>query len=438
MQLRVTDGTTTVTLSGQTGIAGCTYFPATASAGGAQVSETAEIVGSGTAAQIRSAANSIEKLLDDARRRRASGLGTRVFVEYKPVDSDTLYRSEILDGRVVWSAEPAYRRLGDSTPAIRYAVILERAPWWEGPETELAISANGQSAATGGRTLTNDGVNNWVQVADTQVGGTLPAPVRLRLINNTGSGQGYARLHVGINALAAPTTFGHVIQGESQVSGYGSDQANGSSSGGYYARFSVGAAGAIICHWVVPAAMMAAGGRWLQLLMALAGDAPTGTTVKWSIYDFAGLVLLWEGQEVALAAGTRLHDTGAVPIPPGSWGTNYGQVRLVLWAKRPAGTANLDIDYIGLVGPDGYRYVYELGYSVLNNEYLEFDEIEGRAYVADATYTYPILVTYGSPLMIYPGRTQRVWVWEMLSNGTTPITLTHSVRMWYRPRRATV
>src|SRR5574343_414825 len=323
MQLRVTDGTTTVTLSGQTGIAGCTYFPATASAGGAQVSETAEIVGSGTAAQIRSAANSIQKLLDDARRRRASGLGTRVFVEYKPVDSDTLYRSEILDGRVVWSAEPAYRRLGDSTPAIRYAVILERAPWWEGPETELAISANGQSAATGGRTLTNDGVNNWVQVADTQVGGTLPAPVRLRLINNTGSEQGYARLHVGINALAAPTTFGHVIQGENQVSGYGSDQANGSSSGGYYARVSGGAAGGIICHWVVPAAMMAAGGRWLQLLMALAGDAPTGTTVKWSIYDFAGLVLLWEGQEVALAAGTRLHDTGAVPIPPGSWGTNY-------------------------------------------------------------------------------------------------------------------
>jgi hypothetical protein len=263
MQPRVTDGTTTIELSGGTAaIKGCTYFPSPGEGAGASVAETVEIVGSGSEAQIRMAVQSIEKLMEDARRRQRVGLGTRVFLEYKPVDSDSaLYRSEVHDGRVVWSDEPGARRLGETTHKAKYALVLERAPWWEGPETELALSANGQSAATGGRTITNDGVNNWVQVANMEVAGSLPAPVRMRLIHNTGGAQGYSRLHLGINAFAAPTTFGHIIQAESRVTGYGTAYWSSSASGGWYLRLSVGTAGAIVCHWEVPTEMMAAGGE---------------------------------------------------------------------------------------------------------------------------------------------------------------------------------
>ena len=152
MQLRVTDGTTTVDLTGgTTGITGCTYFPLAHRPGDATVAEQAELVCKGTtAANIRAALNSIERLCEAAARRRASGKGTRIFVEYKPVDSDTLYRSELYGGRLVYSEEPGARRFGETSPAIKVAFVFERAPWWEGPEVELQLSAQGQAAATAG------------------------------------------------------------------------------------------------------------------------------------------------------------------------------------------------------------------------------------------------------------------------------------------------
>ena len=38
---------------------------------------------------------------------------------------------------------------------VRVAVLVERAPWWEGPETELQLSTSNASAATGGQTIYN-------------------------------------------------------------------------------------------------------------------------------------------------------------------------------------------------------------------------------------------------------------------------------------------
>ena len=178
MQLRITDGTTTVELSGATaGIKGVTYFPAPPE-GGEPVTETAELVGSGTEAQIRTAVNAVERLLVDAKRRKEKGTGARVFLEYKPVASDSLWRSELFDGRLTWSDDPGARQLRWTSPQTKMALLIERAPWWEGPETELPLSATGQAAATEGRTLTNVPATNWVQIVAAQVTGTLPAPVQ--------------------------------------------------------------------------------------------------------------------------------------------------------------------------------------------------------------------------------------------------------------------
>ncbi|MGL4650701.1 MAG: hypothetical protein ACRC1H_14935, partial [Caldilineaceae bacterium] len=133
------------------------------------------LIQASSAANLATAVRTIERLLQTAARRRASGLGARVFLTVQFDGEAQAWRTEIYGGRLeVEQAPNEFSRL-----KVTGALGVTRAPWWEGPETELAISANGYSAATGGRTITNNGSGNWIQVASTEVQGSLPSPVRL-------------------------------------------------------------------------------------------------------------------------------------------------------------------------------------------------------------------------------------------------------------------
>lgn len=441
MQLRVTDGTTTVDLSGgTTGITGCTYFPLAPSSGEATVGEQAELVCRGTAAAIRTALNSIERLCEAASRRHATGKGTRVYVEYKPVDSDSLYRSELFGGRLVYSEEPGARRFGETNPAIKLAFVFERAPWWEGAEVELQLSAQGQAAATGGRTITNNGTDNWVQIAAAQVAGTLPGPVRLRLKNTSGAARNYREFHIGINAYASPSTFGGVFQGEADLSGSGSTT-NANSSGGYYRTFSVPVTENLVASWLLTSAQMSAGGRWCRLLARMASyDVTKAVRVRPVIRDFYGLVTLWEGAPVWLptfGGYYEMVDLGSFPLPPGAYSADYAQCRLILKMQASASTT-LSLDYVQILPMDGYRRITQVGMQIANNDFVEFDEIEGRYTSVEGGLRHPIHVASGAPgLYLQPGMLQQIRV--LHDEGfTSPIANTFSAQVWYRPRRSTV
>jgi hypothetical protein len=439
MQLRIMDGSTTVDFAGgTTGIKGSTYFPMPPT-GQDRVAETIELVGSGTAAQIRAAVNSIERLIVKARLRQSLDVGTKVYLEYKPVASDTLYRSEVYDGRLTWSDEPGARRLDWMGTQTLMALFVERAPWWEGPESELQISAAGQAAATGGRTLTNDGISNWLQVAAAQVLGTLPAPVRLRLVNATASAIFYRDLYLGLNIYGAPTTFGHLLQGEGRDAGFGTVQASGSASGGQYVRLTLTNTGSYAVQWLLPAAMMAAGGRWFRLVMRLASSPPAGgVVVRPSLWESSGTSRLWIGQETTLAAGVELHDLGAIPVPPGAFDATAGRVLLKFWCEMLSGTGNLDIDYIALVPLDGFRHLHQIGGVVNAGDSIELDECEDRAYTLEGGLKYGIVEKWGSGIFLEPNVGQRLVLAEVSATGTAPITHTFTAQLWYRPRRATV
>jgi hypothetical protein len=439
MQLRITDGTTTVELSGgTTGIKGATYFP-TPGEGGDSVAETIELIGKGTAAQIRAAANLVERLLETARRRQTLGVGTKVYLEYKPVTADDLWRSEMFDGHFTWSDDPGARQLGWTSPQTRMALLVERAPWWEGPEVEIPLSAQGQAAATAGRTVTNDGVNNWVQIAGAQVTGTLPAPVRLRLANATASAIFYREFILGLNAFSAPATFGHVLQGEERDAGFGTVLSSAACSGGQYLRLVLTTSGGYAVQWLLPAAMMSGGGRWFRLVMRTAVGAPSaGVVVRPSMWESSGTSRLWTGQETLLGSGVQLHDLGAVPMPPGGFDATYGRVMLKLWCEMRTGSANLDIDYIVVVPMDGYRHLLQVGGMVNPGDAVELDEVEGRVYTVESSLKYPLLAKWGEGLFLYPGVTQRLVLCELSGTGSAPIDHTFTARLWYRPRRSTV
>lgn len=441
MYLDISDGTTTVVLSGTSPVKGCTYFPATAQYRGGDwqpVTEDATVNLQGTAANIRTTINNIEQLVQAAIRRQETGVGDRVYVNYKPVDADAAtYRSEVFDGRVVWSTDPGLRRLGDTNPPVQVAVIWTRAPGWDGAETEASISANGLGAATGGRTVTNNpAAANWIQAAAAQITGDMPTPCRLELTNTTGSSQAYRKLFLNVNAFSDPANLVYYLQGESVVSG-GSSSADATCSGGNYRQFTVVPTAATY-QWTLPAAdMQRTKGRRARIIARV--RSITGQLfVQPKVLDGGGTQTLWTGDELYISAlaDNTLWDFGIVPLPPGGYGSAYAAQRLGLSLR---GASTFELDVLQLTMTDSYRYMELASVSVANNATVVVDGIEGRNYITASSVQTPLATSFGEPLMLYPGQLQRIYVlYEIAAASGVPITGTFSARLYYRPRRLTV
>lgn len=446
MYLDITDGTTTVVLSGTSPVLGCTYFPDTAQyRNGAwqPVTESAEVNLRGTATAIRATVSSIARLLQQADDRQKTGVGPRVFVNYKPVDADsTAYRAEVLEGgRPVWSTNPGLRRLGDTNPTVQIAVIWTRAPGWDGAETEISISANGQAAATGGRTVYNNPANgNWVQMAAAQVAGDMPTPVRIQLTNTTGGAIYYNKLFLAVNSFSDPANLVHYLQAEAATGApVVANDATCSGSGSNW--LSIGAPGGPTFLYTLPAAdLQRTRGRRFRLLGRFSGIVGNDLYVKPSIRDAAGTVTLWTGDEMScgLDSGTLVgtwRDFGVIPLPPGGYNSAYGALTLALTWR---GTANpVYLDVLQLSPLDSYRSIYAATPSIANNAAIVFDGIEGMTYSVTSSARAPIANAYNAPLMLQPNTLQRIYVLHETGTGAQ-IGNTFSVQVYYRPRRLVV
>lgn len=439
--LAITDGTTTVSLSGTSPVLGCTFFPQTAQYRNGEwqsVTEQAEVNLRGTAASIRSTVASIETLLQSAILRQETGAGPRVYVQFAPL-SETAYRSEVLDGRVVWSTDPGLRRLGDTNPTIQVAVIWTRAPGWDGDLTQASLSANGQSASTSARTITNNPANgNWVQAAAAQITGDMPTPAMLELTNTTGSSQAYRKLFVNVNAYSDPANLVHYLQAEAVASG-GSSSADATCSGGN--KWSVTLSTTPTTYqWTLPQAdMQRTQGRRARVVARVV-SIPGATYVRPKILDGGGTQTLWAGDELYLGslADTVLLDLGIVPLPPGGYGASYAAHRLGL-EMRSSGAPTVVFDVFQLTMIDSYRYMDLNSVSVANNAAMVFDGVEGRNYISASSVWTPLATSFGGPLMLYPGVINRIHaLYEIAATAGVPITGTFGTKLYYRPRRLTV
>jgi hypothetical protein len=439
--LAITDGTTTVSLSGTSPVLGCTFFPQTAQYRNGEwqnVTEDAEINLRGTAAAIRSTVASIELLLQAAIRRQETGVGDRVYVTFAPI-SETAYRSEILDGRVVWSTDPGLRRLGDTNPTVRIDVIWTRAPGWEGALTQLGLSANGQAADTAARTVTNNPANgNWVQIAAAQVVGDMPTPLMLEMTNTSGSSKAYRKLFVNVNAFSDPANLVHFLQAEDRVAG-GTSSADATCSGGTKLSITMSTTPTTY-QWALPQAdMQRTKGRRARITARVVSIAGA-TYVRPKILDGAGAQVLWTGDELYLGSltDTVLLDFGVVPLPPGGYGASYAAHRLGL-EFRSSGAPTDVFDVFQLTMLDAYLYADLNSISVANNAALVLDGVEGRNYITASSVWTPLATSFGGPLMLQPGTLQRIHVlYEIAATAGVPITSTLGVRAYYRPRRLTV
>lgn len=441
MILYLTDGATTLHLDGSAPpVAGCTYFPATPQPNEPRLTDRIDLILRGNAAQIRTAVRTLELLLETAARRSATRLGPKVHRYYAPTDDETPWRSEIHNGRIIWSDNPALRRLQDGTVApitVALALILERTPYEEGPEIELPIASAAQPIpTTGGVPIANDPQNqNWIAIPAGVVQGALPAPIRLQYRNADSANRSYNNFYIGLNAFAAPG-WTQVLQGEDALPGAGAVIADAAYSNAHYLQLSLVANQTSYIQWRLPAPMLAARGRYFRLLAYIQSTVPLFATTL--LREHYGFMELWRSPEIALNNFYRLHDLGAAPIPPGPEAADAAPVVLEL-QLRPTLTGVANLDYIALLGVDAYRRAHMPGMSTLPNDIIELDDIEQRYTQIEADVgRHPILTPLEQPLRLWPNLSQRLHILVDTQTGNAPIHLNANIRLWHRPRKLTV
>jgi len=412
MQLQLTDGTTTVTLSGTSPVTGCTYFPNTPDRKGGvyeDVTETAQVVLTGTAANIRTSVNSIERLFELAALRQAGGTNPKVYVNYAPV-AETAHRSEILEGRVIWDTNPGLRRLSDTNPTVRIGVIWRRRFYWEGAETSLGTATvnNGPS----GNTLTYNSVT-----------GSLPAPVRLTL-TNPGSSISTQKFYIAndvANLFATTDHFLYVAGGSESVTWSGSTSHSNN-------------------LWTinVPTALAAAMRGERYRVWAAFSSIPDNVYVRASVQTvISGVPNLGQAGGELIAGGNngkQLMDLGALNMPPSGYiGTGavfsivlsffagFGGSATLLWVMIAPAHTTLDLR--------------QAGYSIATDQAVVHDGIEDVDYLSLAS-KYPGIERTGE-LLLYPGQQNKLrLLWD--EGNTFNAARQLSVAGVYRPRRLLV
>ena len=410
MLLQLTDGTNTVTLSGDGGVLrGCTYFPQTPDADAEEVAETAEITLRGPQAQARAAVNGVERMLRLAAARQAGEDAPRVYAQYAAADGEPAYRSEVLEGRVTWSSDPGLRRLGDPAPTVQAAVLWRRRPFWEGPEAALPSQqiANGPA----GNTVLWSGVL-----------GALPAPARITLTNASGA------------ALAARRFYLFNDAGDSF----------GASGAFFYPTQAHAAWGAGLRHsdmlWRIdiPAASAAKmKGERRRILAAFAGVSENVYLRADLFANVDGYLLpMQEGVEARTGGpnGRDLLDLGAVNLPPaGDIGSPAAYAVVLTGWSDAAGSGSLRWLHIGPAAPS--MTLKQQGFWLEAGASIVHDGMEGVSYLASAQ-RFPVVEAAGG-LTLRPSAPNRIRI--LFDEGVLfDPTRTLQVSGVYRPRRAAV
>ena len=418
------------------------------------VVDTVDILITGTTgALMQTKARAIESMIEAARRYQKTRTGARVYVTAQLISDTDAWRSELIGGRMEL-AEDALAVWGNYK--MRATLYLERVPYWEGPETGIPL-ANGNgtwdgSSATGLAIYNcNDGVgsspnkrHNYVQIAAGVITGTLPAPVKVEFKQNLAGTMSISGLYMATNADSDPANLVHMIEAESRAWG-GTVTVDANCSGGDKVSFSA-YTGSAQAYWNLDAAIIQkTAGRWFRLLLAVRSRNATAAqmeTIQADLRDSTGVNVLYRGPEVpfnaANTAGDPLVDLGAFPLPPGSSAASYDRVQLWITLRLASGSATTALDFIQMTPADAYRPVRIVPIGILSGDVVVDDGIDGVSYATANGFRGPFLRTFTDPLVVWPGKLQRIYVLTDCDTMDFSITDKLLMRAWYRPRRLTV
>lgn len=450
--LSITDGTATISLS-TSGVMLSRYTPTAPqwderARQYKSVTESADLLFyDATAAAVQAKAQAVEALLRRALERAATGRGPRVYLQYQWSSDAAAWRSEVSNYRLALDDTAAQ---GIPQAKVSAQLIVTRAPFWEGPRTAISVG-NGNGSGTGGVTVfnCNDGSgsspnkrNNYLDIAGASVAGALPAPLELRMTNNTGSAKSYDTFYVANNAFG--TTPAHIIEGEGYVAGYGSTGSDSSCSGGQYGRRTSGGAGTLVFRYAIPTAVLDAYAGRLCKVLARFRTLPGQREVRLQLYESTGLTVLGPPSPVTVTEYTlyndgHIHDLGTVQLPPGEYTAGWAGVVLEIQFSATA-AETYDIDFIQLTPtePLTFRRIEQRGFQVANNETIVDDGGEGKIYSTTGGSVYGGLwIPLSEPVHAFPGVNQRLLFLHDTSTASD-IGNKLSVQVFYRPRRLSI
>ena len=406
--VQLTDGTTTINLSGGTGtITGCTYRPTPVTVAeamtGVPVDDAVSIDLQGTAANMLADLDSIEQLLAAADRRGRLRTGARVYLQYQTASGEDTHRSEVAGGMVEVHSQPDRRRYSDGFMTV--PLTITRRPYWEGPEATLV----------NGTTIANGESGNYVDISAANVEGTLAAPMKLQIENNTGASRSYSNIYVSANAFNDPTNYDGFLTGENLTWSPSADHSSTQKT------------------WSLSSAMLIdqAGDRF----HVLAAFSTLTTNAYWQAHSVISLNTMEDTFEVpGDDADIEVLDLGTLRLPPGGDNTAGSLVDITL-SVRYASSGSGNLDFVQLLPAAEFRHIEQTAYQVPAAARIVDDGIEDRLYVSSGGNQWSLLVPAGDPPRLWPGRDNRVYVLMDCSDGFDA-TYSSKIYISYRPRRA--
>ena len=435
--------THTVTLSGDTdvtlsaGVYAISYTPKSDASKAATVTESAIVrVLATTLATQQAAINNIEKVFEQARRRRMTGSGSRCFIKLlESGDSDT-YRSELwsddpeeLPGKVV-ILEPTMTGVVFDKFVARLQVIWTRRNYWEhNSETELAL--------TNGPSITNPG---YVQIESSDAFGTMPTPLRIEMTNSD-SDNDIETMWIGLNYMSTPGSLTVDLEFEA---GDSDDTASSDALGSSYRLFTVTTSETKLKSWTITGTQLGyAASRYFKALLRFFNGTDI-TNVKLRLKMSYGSQTIWSGKQIeyddTYTVSYLWRELDTIQLPPYKLeGNTSASIALELWGISTTGSSEtINLDRLRLVPTDGYRkLVSHSGVTV--SSLLVDDGILDIKYQKISSAIVSDVTAEGAPIQIWPGLDNRLYfTWHSDDSDTAPITDAISITAYYRQRRATL
>lgn len=361
--------------------------------------------------------------------------GDRIFLTVFPDGESTEWRSEILSAAMEPDKD-ALRTWGGIKEVVR--ITVTRRNFWEDMTERAPTIDNYHGSSSTGLTVDNQQYattlkTNSVHIPAAQVTGELPAPVKIKLKNATGSAKSYRQFIFWNNAYALPTiyNYAYLLEGEAALTGYsGSAVADSSCEAGsrWDLTFTDNGEVRLTLSGNVTQAF---GSRPIHVLARFKSFS-SDIYAKAEVWAAGGTVALtpWV-QERLLSNAALIQDLGT--IITSTRATNNDQLQLAI-KLRGSGSKSVSLDFIHLAGPDGFRLISMPDGSFGTNDALIDDGIDEQTYLLwNDTNRAPTLIPYGKPILLYPNVDQRM---SVLWAGTSyDINWSSTLTLYYRPRK---
>ncbi len=485
------------------------FYPDTPASLDEPISDQVDLIIRGSShADLAEKIRAINRAFEWARRHKTGPDG--VYLNFAINESLDAWRSRITDGEL--HLDSGLTRRWREYKALA-SLIIERVPYWEGPEAQLAVSnplgtsntsgltvynprvhrtantisfdaatkkvqdsgnglANfltgmtvniyGSAANDGTYTITDGGhagyfvvaealqdgaagpylgidgpVCNYVEIAEGDVEGDLPGAARIEIINNYDSVTRCGTIWIGHNVESDPEDFEHILEAEA-ASGETDTDSSATSGNQYAACAWEGSTEVDLLTWTLSTELLnKLAGRYVRIIGIFTGSVPTSTWLRFKV-KFA-LTTIWEGP-LTLLGTISLQELVSMRLPPYLVGAgDLYPLDLVLSAKSSV-SHSFGLDFLQLTPLDGWRKLVYKGYGLGYEARIVDDAIDGYLYTdgwtpAGKTGHY---VGYGEPILLQPGRVQRLYFLHMPWAGSFVIYRTLSVKIYYRPRRLTI